>query len=52
LQPQQHRSQAPSPAGLLDSIAVETDLDGIQAVAEQIVAGRVRGRTLVRVANS
>ena len=40
------------PAGLLDSIAVETDLDGVQTVAKEIVAGRVRGRTLVRVANS
>lgn len=40
------------PAGLLDSIAVETDLDGVQTVAAEIVAGRVRGRTLVRVANS
>lgn len=38
------------PKGLTDSIAVETDLDGVQAVCAEIVAGRVRGRTLVRVA--
>ncbi len=40
------------PAGLLDSIAVETDLQGVQAVAGEILAGRVRGRTLVRIAGS
>lgn len=40
------------PHGLLDSIAVETDLDGAQAVAAQILAGKVRGRTLVRLAGS
>ena len=40
------------PHGLLDSIAVETDLDGVQAVAAQILAGKVRGRTLVRVSGS
>jgi NADPH:quinone reductase-like Zn-dependent oxidoreductase len=37
------------PRGLLDSIAVETDLEGVEAVAAQIVAGKVRGRTLVRI---
>ncbi len=37
------------PHGLMESIAVETDLDGVPAVAEQILAGLVRGRTLVRV---
>jgi putative YhdH/YhfP family quinone oxidoreductase len=37
------------PRGLMDSIAVETDLAGVAAVAAQIVAGKVRGRTLVRV---
>ncbi|MEO9255551.1 MAG: acryloyl-CoA reductase, partial [Tepidiformaceae bacterium] len=40
------------PRGLLDSITVETDLDGILNVATEILAGRVRGRTLVRIANS
>lgn len=38
------------PHGLMESIAVETDLDGVVAVAEQIRAGKVRGRTLVRLA--
>lgn len=38
------------PHGLLESIAVETGLEGVVAVAEQILAGQVRGRTLVRVA--
>lgn len=38
------------PRGLLESIAVETDLYGVAAVAAEIVAGRVRGRTLVRMA--
>ena len=37
------------PHGLMESIAVETDLDGVMAVAEQIRAGKVRGRTLVRL---
>jgi putative YhdH/YhfP family quinone oxidoreductase len=40
------------PNGLLDSIAVETDLDGVLGVAAEILAGRVRGRTLVRIANA
>jgi len=38
------------PHGLLESIAVETDLGGIEGVAAAIRDGRVRGRTLVRVA--
>ena len=38
------------PHGLLESIAVETGLEGVVAAAEQILAGQVRGRTLVRVA--
>ena len=37
------------PHGLMDSIAVETGLEGVVSVAEQILAGKVRGRTLVRV---
>ena len=37
------------PHGLLESIAVETDLDGVAAVAATILEGRVRGRTLVRL---
>lgn len=37
------------PHGLMDSIAVETGLEGVASVAEQILAGKVRGRTLVRV---
>lgn len=37
------------PNGLLDSIAVETDLDGVAAVCAQILGGKVRGRTLVRL---
>lgn len=37
------------PHGLLESIAVETGLDGIAAVTEQILAGQVRGRTLVHL---
>jgi putative YhdH/YhfP family quinone oxidoreductase len=37
------------PNGLLDSIAVETDLDGVVAVCADILKGKVRGRTLVRV---
>jgi putative YhdH/YhfP family quinone oxidoreductase len=38
------------PHGLLDSIAVETDLDGVPAVCADILQGKVRGRTLVRLA--
>jgi putative YhdH/YhfP family quinone oxidoreductase len=38
------------PHGLLDSIAVETDLDGVPAVCAEILQGKVRGRTLVRLA--
>ncbi|MBA4180399.1 MAG: oxidoreductase [Anaerolinea sp.] len=38
------------PHGLMESIAVETSLDGVPGVAEQILAGKVRGRTLVRLA--
>jgi len=38
------------PRGLLDSIAVETDLDGVPAVCADILQGKVRGRTLVRLA--
>lgn len=38
------------PHGLMESIAVETDLEGVPAVAEEIRNGRVRGRTLVRLA--
>lgn len=37
------------PRGLLDSIAVETGLDGVPAVCAAIVAGKVRGRTVVRL---
>ena len=37
------------PHGLLESIAVETGLEGVPAVAAEILAGRVRGRTLVRL---
>ena len=38
------------PKGLLDSIAVETDLDGVAAVCADILGGKVKGRTLVRLA--
>ena len=38
------------PRGLLDSIAVETDLDGVIGVTERILKGQIRGRTLVRLA--
>lgn len=38
------------PKGLLESIAVETDLEGVLRVGSEILAGRVRGRTLVRIA--
>jgi hypothetical protein len=37
------------PKGLLDSIAVETDLDGVPAVCADILNGKVKGRTLVRL---
>ena len=35
--------------GLLDSIAHETDLDGVAGACAQILAGKVRGRVLIRV---
>lgn len=38
------------PKGLLDSIAVETDLAGVEAVCADILQGKVKGRTLVRLA--
>ncbi|MCC7364511.1 MAG: oxidoreductase [Dehalococcoidia bacterium] len=37
------------PKGLLESIAVETDLDGIPAAVEKILRGGIRGRMLVRL---
>lgn len=37
------------PRGLMESIAVETDLDGVRAICADILAGKVRGRTLVRL---
>ena len=37
------------PKGLLDSIAFETDLDGMEAVLDDILKGKVRGRALVRL---
>ncbi len=37
------------PRGLMDSIAVETDLDGVAAVCAEILEGKVKGRTLVRL---
>ena len=37
------------PKGLLDSIAVETDLTGVEAVCADILQGKVKGRTLVRL---
>ncbi|MBI2766625.1 MAG: oxidoreductase [Chloroflexi bacterium] len=37
------------PKGLLDSIAVETDLEGLAPVLEKILRGETRGRVLVRV---
>ena len=37
------------PKGLLESIAVETDLDGAPAICAQILSGKVKGRTLVRL---
>jgi hypothetical protein len=33
----------------MESIAVETDLDGVRAVCTEILGGKVRGRTLVRL---
>lgn len=38
------------PHGLAESIAVETDLAGLEAALTDIRAGLVRGRTLVRIA--
>lgn len=38
------------PKGLLDTIAHETDLDGLAPVLGQILKGQVRGRVLVRLA--
>ena len=37
------------PSGLLDTIAHETDLDGIADAAGKILQGQIRGRVLVRV---
>lgn len=37
------------PRGLLDQIASESDLDGLPAVLADIVAGKVKGRVLVRL---
>ena len=37
------------PKGLIDSIAVETDLDGVATVCAEILQGKVKGRTLVRL---
>jgi putative YhdH/YhfP family quinone oxidoreductase len=37
------------PRGLLDSIAVEVDLDGVLDVTARIREGKIRGRTLVRL---
>lgn len=37
------------PKGLMDSIAVETDLDGLAPVLADILGGKIRGRTLVRL---
>lgn len=37
------------PHGLLDTIAAETDLDGVAATCEKIRAGAIRGRVLVRL---
>lgn len=36
--------------GMLDTIAVETDLDGLGAEIDRILAGGVRGRVIVRMA--
>jgi len=38
------------PAGLMDQIAVETDLDGLPDVLARIAKGQTRGRVLVRLA--
>ncbi|MBK6560697.1 oxidoreductase [Candidatus Amarobacter glycogenicus] len=37
------------PKGLIESIAVETDLDGVATVCAEILQGKVKGRTLVRL---
>ena len=37
------------PAGLADTIAVETDLDGLPDVLGRILKAEVRGRTVVRL---
>jgi acrylyl-CoA reductase (NADPH) len=37
------------PPGLEDSIAREVDLDGVESVLDEIAAGRVRGRVVVRM---
>ncbi len=37
------------PHGLMESIAVETNLDGVRAICTEILGGKVRGRTLVRL---
>jgi putative YhdH/YhfP family quinone oxidoreductase len=37
------------PRGLLDTIAVETDLSGVSAATASILQGGIRGRVLVRV---
>jgi len=37
------------PKGLLDSIAIETGLDGITEATSRILEGKIRGRILVRV---
>jgi putative YhdH/YhfP family quinone oxidoreductase len=37
------------PRGLLESIAFETDLDGLEPVLDDILEGKVRGRALVRL---
>ncbi len=38
------------PAGLMDQIAVATDLDGLPDILARIVKGQTRGRVLVRLA--
>lgn len=38
--------------GALDAIAVETDLDGLDAEIDRILAGGVRGRVIVRMAEA
>jgi putative YhdH/YhfP family quinone oxidoreductase len=37
------------PRGLLDTIATETDLEGVPAAAAKILQGGIRGRVIVRV---